>query len=588
MRTFLALFIYLTICAGSWAWAQTITTELTTFYPNPVNADSNPRSLRVGTGYSTLNVSADIYDGVGLFFRRVGIGLPLAAAYPGARLEIRGEGASAGSTAHSLQIATGDTTPHPVFTVRNNRTVGINTDTPGANLVVRGIPSSATEDRVLHVYSSSESPILTAMDNGRVGIGTRLPGAALEIGASGDLLFKAAATSADNVGDIIFQTGGALAVQKGRLWTDAAPGQNKLHLSSADNTPDITIDATGNVGIGMLIPTRKLQVAGNVQVDGQLITTGSRTYLAGADPFAHWIMFGVTPTPGDPAPGERTRNALAFRWDAPGGRGYIGIGPPKTAVSPPWDLTLHKGDLHLVKGDLQISEGNLIVDHRSELVIDRGPDPSNSHIAGRFRHRGSRSYYEQFGFLNPEPVHWFMAGPRSPREEGVNNALGLYYNTRGIGGLSRGVWIGPPDSLTPPWNLVVWSGNLTLQRGEAFKRGTTWRDISDIRLKQNITPIEMAMEKMLRLRGVMFEWKDPKRMGRPEGPQMGMIGQEVEQVFPELVTETPDGYKAIGWSTFEALTIEAFRQLKSENDALKKRNEALEARINALEEKLAP
>ena len=47
-----------------------------------------------------------------------------------------------------------------------------------------------------------------------------------------------------------------------------------------------------------------------------------------------------------------------------------------------------------------------------------------------------------------------------------------------------------------------------------------------------------------------------------------MIAQEVEQVFPQWVSQSsPDAYKQLAFSGFEALTVEALRDLRSEKDA---------------------
>ena len=75
---------------------------------------------------------------------------------------------------------------------------------------------------------------------------------------------------------------------------------------------------------------------------------------------------------------------------------------------------------------------------------------------------------------------------------------------------------------------------------------------------------------------------------------MGMLAQEVEKVFPQWITTDREGYKLLGMEGFEALTVEALRELKEENGTLKEDNQelsgtvsTLESRIKTLEEKLA-
>lgn len=125
---------------------------------------------------------------------------------------------------------------------------------------------------------------------------------------------------------------------------------------------------------------------------------------------------------------------------------------------------------------------------------------------------------------------------------------------------------------SPGWLLHV--------NGDAAKPGGgPWTDSSDIRLKKNIKPLKGVLEKILKLRSVTFEWKEPKEHGNLTGIQMGMIGQEVEKVFPQWVGTDKNGYKSITFRGFEALTVEAIRELKAENDALKQRIEALESKL---------
>jgi hypothetical protein len=87
--------------------------------------------------------------------------------------------------------------------------------------------------------------------------------------------------------------------------------------------------------------------------------------------------------------------------------------------------------------------------------------------------------------------------------------------------------------------------------------GTLTGSTSDQRLKKNIVTIPHALEKVLALRGVTFNWKDssdPKKM-------MGMIAQEVKQVVPELVFQNEsDGYYGINYGETTGLLVEAIKE----------------------------
>ncbi|MCZ8222593.1 MAG: tail fiber domain-containing protein [Microcystis sp. LE19-84.1B] len=133
----------------------------------------------------------------------------------------------------------------------------------------------------------------------------------------------------------------------------------------------------------------------------------------------------------------------------------------------------------------------------------------------------------------------------------------------------------------PGWRLLVdtTSGNLTVT-GNAFKPGGgAWGISSDERLKKNISTLEGALDKLLQLRGVSYEWKEPEKQGNLTGPQMGLIAQEVEAVFPEWIGVDADGYQTLSIRGFEALVVEALKELKAENEALKKRCEELERQL---------
>jgi len=101
--------------------------------------------------------------------------------------------------------------------------------------------------------------------------------------------------------------------------------------------------------------------------------------------------------------------------------------------------------------------------------------------------------------------------------------------------------------------------------GSAAKNGGgPWSSASDRRLKKNITTIKGALDQMLSLRGVNFEWKDLNNALNLPGVQMGFIAQEAQEVFPGWVAEGDDGYLVLSIRGFEGLTVETFRELNKQ------------------------
>jgi hypothetical protein len=131
--------------------------------------------------------------------------------------------------------------------------------------------------------------------------------------------------------------------------------------------------------------------------------------------------------------------------------------------------------------------------------------------------------------------------------------------------------------------LVLDENNDLTVASQAFKPGGgPWAVPSDTRLKSHVESLGGTLDRLLKLRGVRFEYRPevtPKAMYLP-GQQIGFIAQEVEQVFPDWVAESADGYKTVGPRGFEALTVEALRELRAESAAI---DGGQSARIAALE-----
>jgi len=117
--------------------------------------------------------------------------------------------------------------------------------------------------------------------------------------------------------------------------------------------------------------------------------------------------------------------------------------------------------------------------------------------------------------------------------------------------------------------------------GDAAKTtGIYWTNISDRNLKRDIKPLEGALDRLTRLKGRTFKWKDPAELNAAEGTHIGLVAQEVEEVFPKWVSEDNQGRKQVTLEGLEAVTIEAIKELKLENELLRKRLEILEQKLN--------
>ena len=118
--------------------------------------------------------------------------------------------------------------------------------------------------------------------------------------------------------------------------------------------------------------------------------------------------------------------------------------------------------------------------------------------------------------------------------------------------------------------------------------GGDWSVSSDERLKKDVRDLEDALATLLALRGVSFEFKDPQAIGELPGPRIGFIAQEVEQVLPDWVDEGADGYKRLTVRGFEALAVEALREVVRDARAKDERIAELEERLRRLEAAIPP
>ncbi|NND31098.1 MAG: hypothetical protein HKN76_00815 [Saprospiraceae bacterium] len=134
-----------------------------------------------------------------------------------------------------------------------------------------------------------------------------------------------------------------------------------------------------------------------------------------------------------------------------------------------------------------------------------------------------------------------------------------------------------------------------LKRNGDVNIAGTLSENSDFRLKTEISKLSEILPRLLQIHGYTYNWKDPGRSGQR---QLGLIAQEVQDTFPELVQKDEHGLLSVNYTRFVPLLIEGLReqqeaileqnavlQNQQENvDHLSKENKLLRQRLDRIEQ----
>jgi hypothetical protein len=86
---------------------------------------------------------------------------------------------------------------------------------------------------------------------------------------------------------------------------------------------------------------------------------------------------------------------------------------------------------------------------------------------------------------------------------------------------------------------------------------------SDVRLKENIHSIKDPLDKIMKINGVGFRWKENK------DEAIGVIAQDIEEVIPEVVKNSGD-VKTVNYNGLIGVLIEAVKEQQRQIEELKK------------------
>ena len=123
-------------------------------------------------------------------------------------------------------------------------------------------------------------------------------------------------------------------------------------------------------------------------------------------------------------------------------------------------------------------------------------------------------------------------------------------------------------------DILSISGN-----GNAVLTGTLTQ-LSDMRLKRNISPITTAMQQLQQIGGYHYYWKDA---AKDQALQSGVLAQEIERVFPELVKTDDRGNLSVNYAGLVPYVIEAAKTHEQQIQLLLQENKILQQRLEKLE-----
>ncbi len=189
----------------------------------------------------------------------------------------------------------------------------------------------------------------------------------------------------------------------------------------------------------------------------------------------------------------------------------------------------------------------------SRITLDRPSDDDITTASLEFRSNGA--YRGALG--------WDQSAGRFFFFDGESNTNTLFINNGRLGILRD-----------PTTNALEVNGNASKATAG------DWLANSDARLKKDIAPLHDALEKLLQLKGVTYEWNDDKTGAtRPSGKQMGFTAQNVQQVFPQLVSADAQGFLQTSYGTYDALYVEAIKELLQKIMLLEEKLRALEQKL---------
>jgi hypothetical protein len=167
-----------------------------------------------------------------------------------------------------------------------------------------------------------------------------------------------------------------------------------------------------------------------------------------------------------------------------------------------------------------------------------------------------------------DPTFLFDVGDRMRIRAGAGGSAGLWLNND-INTTSPafiGMFANDEVGFYGQTGTAGWRFYINTTTGNGWMQGTLTQN-SDMRLKKDIAPLQNSLQKIMKLGGYHYFWKNGQGDDRL---QTGVLAQEVQKMFPELVSENKDGILAVNYSGLIPVLIESIKEQQKQIDELKK------------------
>ena len=278
-------------------------------------------------------------------------------------------------------------------------------------------------------------------------------------------------------------------------------------------------------------------------------------------------------------------SSISSNTTAISGKAASGANTDITSIINSSLTTIGSNNTETTENYINFGAGKIALTQGSNLVVHAGadfrPGTTNSMNLGTSAYMWADTYSRQFiSDASTISTPAFVIDKDSPTTgfySSGNDQIGItiggsqigYFNANGIQ-LNSGIGESNIGGHLQVHCLGVGTSPSTVS-GEIRAAGdVTANYSSDKRLKKNIKPLSSALNKLLQISGVEFDWIEKEGVHSHKGHDVGVIAQEVEEVLPEVVVTRDNGYKAVNYEKIVPLLIEAIKDLKAEVDELKK------------------